>query len=155
MSPYDVPRLLAICPPELVPLLCLDLILEEFERPDEPERGGSHDSRGEELGDLRVHEVGLPSADVQHADERAQEANVAQQDHADAFVDFGELPLLVRLPTHLAVLKRALHYRSEYASANAASHGPQLDPSRARYLRHHRLVPLKPGVEHLCYRELA
>ena len=156
MRPDNVATLLQVRPAELVlRLLPLDLVLEELERPDYPERGRRHDARGEELPLLRVHEASVPPAHVQHADEAAQEAHVPHQDDREAAVDLGVLPRLVRLPAHLAVLEGALDERAEDASADAAGDRPKLDAAAPRHRLGHESVALELRVEELSDRELA
>lgn len=81
VSANDILALLEVRPSKLVrSLLSLDLILEELKRPNNPERARRHDSGGEELALLCIHEARLSPAQIQHANEAAKQPYVPEQD---------------------------------------------------------------------------
>ena len=91
----------------------------------------------------------MPPAQVQHADEAAQQSNVSDKNYREAPVHLIVLPFLVCLPTHLTVLKWTLDNGAENSCENSSSDGAQLDASRTWYRCHHRLIAFKLGIEAL------
>ena len=87
MSAHYFLRLLEVGPTKLIRFLCLNLVLQKFERPHDPECSRRHDTCGKELAYARIHERCVPSAYIEHANEGGEEADVADEDHAEAFVD--------------------------------------------------------------------
>ena len=87
MSTQNFLHLRYVCPTKLIRLLCLNLVLQKFERPNDPECSRRHDTCGKELAYARIHERCVPSAYIEHANEGGEEADVADEDHSEAFVD--------------------------------------------------------------------
>ena len=72
MSAHYLPALLPVCPAKFVPFLCLYLVLEELKWPHYPESGRGHEACREELPMLRVHQLGVTSTQIQHADKACE-----------------------------------------------------------------------------------